>query len=1568
MSFIKYLHPLWKSMLGKVNDSHTAVVTSIEDAFTDAEKDAMSLITDANLETATGEWLDEYGDIFGVFRKDNEADEDYRRRIINWILTERGTIGSIKDAIEKWLDDPEADVEIYEPFKNVFFLNKSKLNGPDHLLGRYYTSAVIDVRFTKHVPVEIIDEIRKFKAAGITAKLTRIPNRKRSDYVIQEAKILRNRNYATKSNIWLEMWRPAGIGTIPTLADKTTLMKPRNIYTNTNSFVSSTAVFPADVTNKVISRTHANLTEPTQSEQIELGPEVAKLINRKKMQLKFNLVKDITQIKTDGTGNVNYWLGMELRIQYTTGVDIWVPCRELPENSPKYGVGKIDPLPNYNYSDVVIKSEYETDPNRTVKNVWINFISRGMVGNFTIRGAQLNVLDEIPTALNANNFTTLPAQPVQLPLSGVPVKGIIGGTNLLVDKSPINIPVTGLANQTTNPTTFVAGSSADAEGNKLTLAFDYEYIPKDPNAEIPANAAIITQGSNPYPQFSRTAISKNNMKGRVHIINNLAEGPVPFNSFNIRCDYLDGTVVITNLKLVKGDYWALNNADWFKQPDLDKLNTADGNELITESRTTIGSYPSQIMQFDIFKVFTDRYGSNFFANKPTLKDKQEYIKGLIRNLRVSVKIYASANENKRMYFSARRWDALKNDWDISDTIVTSAQTGLIEDAIVLTPDNIEKYICQDGYVYIALTGVTHTATDAKTELKTDMFSTRVEFKRGTTVFTTTGFPTTPLPDDPSWKPIPASDYDKLQTNSNTSYISVEQDPTKLTQSPFIMASYYLPDVIEKAIGPHIFRGVDDHQGRVQVSKNLLSDLGFRMIARGVLTSAGATSSGFEMSYYNVGQKRWVILQAMDTNNTLNFVNSDHRIDVPVSWRNSIVDEEGYIRLALRGRNTDATTTRAAIELTYSELRVGLSLPNPSSIPKGENRNLLLWTKDWGVDYGAAEPNKGSNIWHNNVSFITNRKYNGGTVAYTSTNWGSLRYKTETLSSRDILKVGDKVVLSVDCRIPELSSTDSRELEFYWTYAPNNGTKFGRVTNQWQRFAIETTMTAGMMSPASALRFEVGTLPAGGTFEFANYMLIKKPTGDINVPYEQAPEEYLISQYTMNQNAQYTISSDLLKHLGKPITIAVDVELVNAVPINLGNGSNRVGTELQAALNDGTYQYYGAWQRTDNIKNFKGRMYNWVVLTPSVYKSLTAGIYIQCFGDYVYVGYPSVYVGQDVRDPWKIAPEDIGAPSHLYDTQELITYLAKNKDRTYYTLVDNDIIGYKRMEKIIPVAKVNPNSPKPFPKIKFADKEWYMIPQDKINAEGADHVYYSANIKGGMLDNKGYRGVYISEFGNVNPEGGFQDVMLPEQLSKFTPANRIAEYLPSYNKNKVINSNVDTNFPYGDSEVFTLFNMPRMSRVTKCTYTQAQGYGELKCIEPRDAFLQLGSYNEVWTDIKGGDDVTISVEMRTDDTDVQMYLRLFFYVNGYYEKNSPLMNITKEWTRYTFSAQALANTTGTMGRIRFVDTPTNLNKTVQLRNIMINKGGTIPYIEGNNKQERIDELDIIHESMIKITKE
>lgn len=196
---MKYLHPLWKTRLTKDSSPHSVVLASLDDMLQSVATDAISSKKDARLETATGQWLDEFGDKFGVFRKDNEDDDTYRQRIINFILIERGTVISIEDAIKKYLNDPTTKVEIYEPYKNVFILNKSKLNGEDHLLGKYYTTAVIDARFTENVPLDVLSEIEKFKPAGVRATLSRLPNRKNTDAEPIVKKVINNRNLLVKT-------------------------------------------------------------------------------------------------------------------------------------------------------------------------------------------------------------------------------------------------------------------------------------------------------------------------------------------------------------------------------------------------------------------------------------------------------------------------------------------------------------------------------------------------------------------------------------------------------------------------------------------------------------------------------------------------------------------------------------------------------------------------------------------------------------------------------------------------------------------------------------------------------------------------------------------------------------------------------------------------------------------------------------------------------------------------------------------------------------------------------------------------------------------------------------------------------------------------------------------------------------------------------------------------------------------------------------------------------------------------------------------------------------------------
>jgi hypothetical protein len=175
MSFLRHLLPAWKRGIEDKRKANAAILASLDRELKDSEKAAIQGKVLLSLNTATGEWLETYGKIFGVPRKDDEADDDYRQRIINYVLLRRGTIPAIKDAIREFLQDYDSHIEIYEPYNNVFVLNKSKLNGPDHFLGHYYTVAVMDIKISRPFPVGIFDVINEFKPAGVTVRLTYRP-------------------------------------------------------------------------------------------------------------------------------------------------------------------------------------------------------------------------------------------------------------------------------------------------------------------------------------------------------------------------------------------------------------------------------------------------------------------------------------------------------------------------------------------------------------------------------------------------------------------------------------------------------------------------------------------------------------------------------------------------------------------------------------------------------------------------------------------------------------------------------------------------------------------------------------------------------------------------------------------------------------------------------------------------------------------------------------------------------------------------------------------------------------------------------------------------------------------------------------------------------------------------------------------------------------------------------------------------------------------------------------------------------------------------------------------------
>ena len=168
-NFYKNIHPLLRrgKKPNKYDDTNFAVLNALNYELTQAEQETIASKIQSSLESATDEYLDTWGDWFGVYRKDGWDDEYYRKRIIRELLLKRATIPAIIDALVDFLNDNDAIINIYEPWRNIFYLNKSKLNGYDHLMGHYYRFAIIDISIDRPFPPEIIEVIKAFKPAGV---------------------------------------------------------------------------------------------------------------------------------------------------------------------------------------------------------------------------------------------------------------------------------------------------------------------------------------------------------------------------------------------------------------------------------------------------------------------------------------------------------------------------------------------------------------------------------------------------------------------------------------------------------------------------------------------------------------------------------------------------------------------------------------------------------------------------------------------------------------------------------------------------------------------------------------------------------------------------------------------------------------------------------------------------------------------------------------------------------------------------------------------------------------------------------------------------------------------------------------------------------------------------------------------------------------------------------------------------------------------------------------------------------------------------------------------------------
>lgn len=202
MDFWKNLHPLLRR--AEIEDNRTAngaILHAIAESLTASEKKIILDKVQESFATTSGKYLNYWGKWFGLPRLDNETDDHYRNRIKEYLLLGRGTKPSIINAVRQFLQDTNAYISIYEPWKNIFILDKSKLDGVDHMVGDYYRYGVIDVSIGVPMTDEILKVIEAFKPAGVKVYTTYNPLMNKDNKIthlgVQQAD--------TRTHIYLDM-------------------------------------------------------------------------------------------------------------------------------------------------------------------------------------------------------------------------------------------------------------------------------------------------------------------------------------------------------------------------------------------------------------------------------------------------------------------------------------------------------------------------------------------------------------------------------------------------------------------------------------------------------------------------------------------------------------------------------------------------------------------------------------------------------------------------------------------------------------------------------------------------------------------------------------------------------------------------------------------------------------------------------------------------------------------------------------------------------------------------------------------------------------------------------------------------------------------------------------------------------------------------------------------------------------------------------------------------------------------------------------------------------------------
>lgn len=175
--FYKNLQALYKLNLDSTNEVHKTVVSALFNVFVMMRGDIDQAKLEMCLSTASGDWLDVWGDYFSVPRMVSESDIGYSTRIIQEVISPKVTVPALKKATATWLNREygesftDNDVSIVEPWKYLLIPSQrgtlsgeSKLWSPD-----YWTYGVIDIALPNpsQFSLELVSYLSAVKAAGV---------------------------------------------------------------------------------------------------------------------------------------------------------------------------------------------------------------------------------------------------------------------------------------------------------------------------------------------------------------------------------------------------------------------------------------------------------------------------------------------------------------------------------------------------------------------------------------------------------------------------------------------------------------------------------------------------------------------------------------------------------------------------------------------------------------------------------------------------------------------------------------------------------------------------------------------------------------------------------------------------------------------------------------------------------------------------------------------------------------------------------------------------------------------------------------------------------------------------------------------------------------------------------------------------------------------------------------------------------------------------------------------------------------------------------------------------------